>query len=117
MRLLPKQSAHIPHESSEYGTRIPADLLPGDEPVVGECAEGEIVMMNQFVPHHSTLNRSTECRWSMDLRYQATGTPSARPWLPEFVVQSKADPGSEFRDYEAWCDMWDHPNPMPAGTG
>ena len=113
MRVIPGVDSHLEHESSDYGTRIPQDLLPDTEPVVAECREGDIVIMRQFTPHHSTSNRSGQCRWSMDLRYQKTGTPSARPWLPEFVVASKSDSDTVFTDYESWCAQWEAPPPKP----
>ena len=74
-----------------------------------------IVAAHQFIPHHSTPNRSDRCRWSMDLRFQRTGTPSARPWLPEFVVASESNPDSVFNDYDTWCDRWENPAPIPEG--
>lgn len=113
MRVIPGVRSHVVHESSDYGTRVRADLLPEAEPVVAECRDGEIVIMRQFTPHHSTPNRSSRCRWSMDLRYQKTGTPSARPWLPEFVVASKSRPETIFNDYESWCAQWENPPPKP----
>ena len=42
----------------------------------------------------------------MDLRYQRTGTPTGRPWRPDFVARSKANPESELRDYDEWCSRW-----------
>ena len=115
MRLFPGIKKHLIHESSTIGTTVRSDLLPGTEPYIAECQEGEIVIMSQFIPHHSTPNRSDVCRWSMDLRFQKTGTPSARPWLPEFVVGSESEPDSVFNDYEAWCDLWENQAPIPEG--
>ena len=113
MKVIPGVGGHLPHESSDYGTRIRQDLLPETRPVVAECREGELVIMRQFTPHHSTPNRSGQCRWSMDLRYQKTGAPSARPWLPEFVVASESNPASVFTDYEAWRAQWEDRPPKP----
>ena len=115
MRLIPGIKGHLIHESSPEGTRIRSDLMPETEPIVAACEEGEVVVMSQFTPHYSTPNRSDRCRWSMDLRFQKTGTPSARPWLPEFVVASKSDPNSKFADYSAWREMWAHPTKRPKG--
>jgi len=113
MRLIPGITEHLIHESSPEGTRIRSDLLPDTAPIIAECEEGDVVIMSQFTPHLSTPNRSDRCRWSMDLRYQKTGTPAARPWLPEFVVASESDQNSIFTDYTAWCDMWENPTPRP----
>jgi predicted alpha/beta hydrolase family esterase len=43
----------------------------------------------------------------MDLRYQKTGTPTGRPFHPEFVVRSREDPASVLTDHAAWCRMWE----------
>lgn len=116
MRLIPNgDKKHLVHGSGSYGTEIVPEAMPDTEPVIGECKEGEIVIMNQFVPHMSTPNLTETCRWTMDLRYQRTGTPSARPWLPEFVVLSESNPNSVFDDYDAWCEQWENPAPMPKG--
>ncbi|MYA23933.1 MAG: hypothetical protein F4Z30_14650 [Gemmatimonadetes bacterium] len=45
-------------------------------------------------------------RWSMDLRYQETGTPTGRPFHPDFVARSRSNPASELRDYDEWCRRW-----------
>ena len=46
-------------------------------------------------------------RWSADLRYQKTGTPTGRPFHPEFVVRSRSNPASVLTDHAAWCRMWE----------
>ena len=68
--------------------------------------KGDVLLMDKMVPHRSTANNTDTVRWSMDLRYQATGTPTGRPWQPDFVARSRANPESEFRDYEEWCRRW-----------
>ena len=62
--------------------------------------------MSQFTPHSSTPNLSQVCRWSLDLRYQATGTPSGRAWLPSTIVRSVRDPAAEVRDPAIWRAAW-----------
>ncbi|MGA1198535.1 MAG: mitomycin antibiotic biosynthesis protein, partial [Candidatus Latescibacterota bacterium] len=44
--------------------------------------------------------------WSMDLRFQKTGTPTGRPFWPEFIVQSKENPSSVQDDFDQWCKRW-----------
>ena len=51
------------------------------------------------MPHRSTLNKTDEVRWSMDLRYQ-TGTPSGRPYYPDFAVRSRSNPASVLTYYD-----------------
>ena len=68
--------------------------------------KGDLLLMHKAMPHRSTLNHSDTVRWSMDLRYQATGTPSGRPYYPDFPVRSATDPESALTDYDEWCRMW-----------
>ena len=42
----------------------------------------------------------------MDLRFQATGSPTGRPHWPEFILQSHADPSIVQDSYEDWCGRW-----------
>jgi hypothetical protein len=63
--------------------------------------------MHKEIPHRSTPNRTDTVRWSIDLRYQKTGTPTGRPFHPEFVVRSRANPASVLTDHAAWRRMWE----------
>lgn len=107
MRLIPgaHTRGHLPHVAGPYGTAIDPAHLPDTEPVVMACEEGEVVIMNQFVPHHSTPNRSDRCRWSIDVRYHVTGKPSGRDWLPSVPLTSAAgDP--TLPTAQEWAEMW-----------
>ncbi len=107
MRLIPGFRQHVRHvRDPQYGTTIDPALVPADGQVVGACAPGEVVLMSQFTPHCSTPNRSDLCRWSLDLRYQATGGPSGRAWHPSTVLRSRRDPGREVHDAEVWRTSW-----------
>ena len=107
MRLIPgvKPGQLLPHISSDYGTTIHPDHLPQCEPVLAECTEGDVVLMTQWCPHHSTPNKSNLCRWSLDTRYHVTGTPSGRDWYPATPIRStgKFDTVS---DPAAWRQAW-----------
>ena len=118
MRLIPgfHHQGHVDHISDPlYGTTIRPDLMPEARAVAGVCNVGDVVFMTQFTPHCSTVNRSPRCRWSIDLRYQVTGTASGRAWYPNTVVQSRRDPASEVRDPAQWRAAWQvalaRPNP------
>ncbi len=78
----------LPHIRSDYGTTIHPDFMPDTTPVLGACAEGDVILMTQWCPHHSTSNFSKKCRWSMDTRYHVSGTPSGRDWYPATPVRS-----------------------------
>ncbi|MEK7415494.1 MAG: phytanoyl-CoA dioxygenase family protein [Planctomycetota bacterium] len=101
------RQGHVRHVSDpQYGTTIEPSRVPTDGHVIGVCQPGEVVLMSQFTPHCSTANRSRICRWSMDLRYQASGGPSGRAWLPSTVLQSRRNPVSEVHDPAVWRRAW-----------
>jgi ectoine hydroxylase-related dioxygenase (phytanoyl-CoA dioxygenase family) len=68
--------------------------------------KGSVLLMHKHTPHSSGRNTTDGVRWSMDLRYQATGTPTGRPFHPAFVVRSQRDPNSVLTDYDVWCRRW-----------
>jgi hypothetical protein len=45
-------------------------------------------------------------RWSFDLRYQKTGTPTGRPCYPDFIARSRANPHSVLTDHQHWSNQW-----------
>ena len=70
-------------------------------------AKGDLLLMHHFTPHKTGGPNTTQTiRWSLDLRFQATGTPTGRPFWPEVVVRSAAQPGTEQRDFDEWCSRW-----------
>ena len=100
---------------SEGGTSIRPDLMPDIEPVCAECPRGGVVFMNKLTPHRSTPNHSDIVRWTIDLRYQKTGTPTGRPFYPDFPTRSARDPNSVLSDHGEWCRRWT--DGMEAGKG
>ena len=62
--------------------------------------------MHKFTPHCSQINQTENVRWSIDLRFQKTGTPTGRHFWPEFVLRSKEDPSRVQGDYGEWCSRW-----------
>lgn len=92
----------------EYGTTIRPDLLKalGPSEVSAEMNRGDLLLLSSYTPHGSQPNTSDMVRWSIDLRFQKTGTPTGRPFWPEFVLQSRADPGSVQDDFGEWCRRW-----------
>jgi phytanoyl-CoA hydroxylase len=108
----------LPHETrAGVGTTILADRLPLVEPVALPVRKGGVILMHKETPHRSTPNRSDTVRWSIDLRYQKTGTPTGRPFHPEFVVRSRANPASVLTDHAAWCRMWEEDLASAAAAG
>ena len=88
------------------GTTIPDDLMPSAESLLLPMKKGDVLLMHKEIPHRSGRNGSDGIRWSMDLRYQATGTPTGRPFHPEFVVRSSSNPQSVLQEYDVWCRRW-----------
>lgn len=90
----------------EGGTMIKPDLMPEIEAVDCPMQRGDVLLMSAYTPHRGQPNRTDKVRWSIDLRFQKTGTPTGRPFWPEFIVQSKADPDSVQDNFDDWCTRW-----------
>ena len=89
------------------GFGITAENLPDEEGVLPlPMNKGDVLLMHKLTPHCSTPNNTDHIRWSMDLRYQATGTPTGRSFWPDFPVRSRANPSSVLTDYEEWRRQW-----------
>lgn len=88
------------------GTVIVDEQMPDAEPLTLPMDKGDVLLLHKEIPHRSTSNRSDTVRWSMDLRYQPTGTPTGRPFHPEFVVRSRANPDSVLTEWSVWDRLW-----------
>ncbi len=109
MELLPVPigAGLLPHHSKVgVGTTIVPDQLPVVAPVPLPVRKGGVIFMHKEIPHRSTPNHTDTVRWSADLRYQQSGTPTGRPFHPEFVVRSRANPAAVLADHDAWRRMW-----------
>ncbi len=100
------RQGHLTHQA-EGGTTIRPDLLPAVPPRPVPVRQGGVVFMHRHTPHRSIPNRTDEVRWSIDLRYQPNGTPTGRPFHPEFVVRSPAHPESVLTDHAEWARRWE----------
>ena len=96
---------YLEHQA-EGGTTIRPDLLPEVTPRPVPVRRRGVIFMHRHTPHRSTPNYSDGVRWSIDLRYQPTGTPTGRPFHPEFVARSRAHPGSVLTDHAEWSRRW-----------
>mmetsp|Transcript_325 Transcript_325/g.855 ORF Transcript_325/g.855 Transcript_325/m.855 type:complete len:155 (-) Transcript_325:368-832(-) len=65
-----------------------------------DMSPGDVLFMSKYCPHRSLKNISKTVRWSMDIRYQMEGTPSARPFFPTFTV------GDPKLTYKLWKETW-----------
>ena len=104
MEIIPGvQGQGLLHRSS---ATLSPEEMPKGEPVALPMSRGDVLLMHKEIPHRSFPNRSDTIRWSIDLRFQATGTPTGRSFWPDFAVRSAAAPSSVLTDYEAWSKMW-----------
>jgi phytanoyl-CoA hydroxylase len=109
MEVLPSvfKQGYLAHQPGDGGATIKQEAIPADvQPLKAEVKRGGIVFMHRCTPHRSTPNHTDEVRWSLDLRYQPTGTPTGRPFHPEFVARSKAHPKTVLTDHAEWSRRW-----------
>jgi phytanoyl-CoA hydroxylase len=107
MEVLPGVFKHgfLEHQA-EGGTTIRPHLLPDVTPRPVPVRQGGVVFMHRHTPRRSTSNLTDEVRWSIDLRYQKTGTPTGRPFHPDFVVRSRANPAAVLTNHAEWSRLW-----------
>ncbi len=119
LRIMPavQPAGLLPHRTKPgLGTAIHGDLLARRPVVTLPMRTGSVLLMHKHTPHSSGRNTTNEVRWSMDLRYQATGTPTGRPFYPAFVVRSQRDPATVQTDYADWCQQWESALAQNAGV-
>ncbi len=88
------------------GWGIDDEDLESREVVTLPMRKGSVLLLHKLIPHRSTPNLTDGIRWSMDLRYQKTGTPTGRELYPHFVTRSRSRPETKYTDYEDWCRRW-----------
>lgn len=75
--------------------------------VILPAEPGDVVFLDNMTLHCSTANVSrSDYRAAFNFRYLATGQPTGRPFLPEFVVRDRAEPANELTDAVTWARMW-----------
>ena len=100
------KNGYLAHHA-DNGTTIRPEFHPvaASRPV--PVKRGGVIFMHRYTPHRSTPNNSDVTRWSLDLRYQPTGVPTGRPFHPDFVARSSADPASVLKDHLEWAKRWE----------
>jgi phytanoyl-CoA hydroxylase len=109
LRLIPgiHREGLLPHRTKRgLGTAIHGDLLAHRPIVALPMRRGSVLLMHKYTPHSSGRNTTDTVRWSIDLRYQATGTATGRPFYPHFVVRSSADPQGVLQNHALWSQRW-----------
>jgi hypothetical protein len=93
MEVMPGVFRHGYREhQAEGGTTIRPDLLPEVPARPVPVRKGGVIFMHRHTPHRSTPNLTDRVRWSLDLRYQRTGTPTGRPFHPSSLPASAPGP-------------------------
>lgn len=107
MEVMPGAWKHryLEHQA-EGGTTIRPDLLPDISPRPVPVRKRGVIFMHRHTPHRSTSNHSRGVRWSVDLRYQPAGTPTGRPFHPDFVARSRTIPADSLIDHAEWSRLW-----------
>jgi len=111
LRLIPAihQEGLLPHRTKRgLGTAIHGDLLAHRPIVTLPMRKGSVLLMHKHTPHSSSRNNTNTVRWSMDIRYQATGTATGRPFYPHFVMRSRANPQTVLHDHQCWSEQWEN---------
>jgi phytanoyl-CoA hydroxylase len=107
LEVIPRVKGLKTHHKGPIGTTILPELMPEVEGVALPVSPGDLILMHKETPHRSTPNVSQTVRWSIDLRYQPSGTPTGRPAHPDFVTRSRSNPASVLTDHKKWCQMWE----------
>ena len=89
------------------GFGISEGNMPDREILSVPMRRGDLLLLHKLTPHASEPNQTDAIRWSMDLRYQRTGTPSGRSCYPDFVARSRSNPESELTDWATWRKLWE----------
>ena len=89
-----------------HGATLEEGEMPGGKILSLPMEKGSVLLLHKETPHASGVNTSDTVRWSMDLRYQRTGTPTGRSFWPDFVVRSRANPDAVLKDHDTWCRRW-----------
>jgi ectoine hydroxylase-related dioxygenase (phytanoyl-CoA dioxygenase family) len=102
---------------AEGGTTIRPHLLPDVAARPVPVRKGGVIFMHRHTPHRSTPNRTDRVRWSVDLRYQPAGTPTGRPFHPDFIARSRSQPATVLTDHATWSRLWQEALARPAPRG
>ncbi len=90
---------HCPGKIYAGEIYIPDEAIDKDNLMMLEAKAGDMVLLHRRTVHGAGANKSANLRWSFDLRYQPSGTPSGRECFPSFAVsgESAIANGEEYR--------------------
>jgi len=96
----------LPH-CPKVQTGIPDGFVDRATVVPLPVHAGGVVLFHPLTPHASLENHSQGFRWSFDIRFNVTGQPTGRSHFPDFVARSRANPGTELRDWRTYRALWE----------
>jgi phytanoyl-CoA hydroxylase len=96
----------LPHVVCRHGDshslELPEAYAPRQSRVPVPLEKGSVAVINHFLPHGSFVNRTSQIRWSVDVRYQPDGEPTGRWFAPPFIARSRSNPSREMKNYLTW---------------
>jgi hypothetical protein len=104
LRVVPRRHHELDLLAWPLAPATVAELEQTSIPV--PVAKGDVILMDKRTPHASLPNRSSQVRWSLDLRFHPSGQPNDRPWFPAIKVCS-SQPGFAVADASEWCRQWE----------
>lgn len=79
-----------------------------DDVILCDVKKGDVLFLNNVVPHRSLSNVSKGIRWSLDLRWMKTGGIDGFYNLKEPIVMAKGDDPSFKPDWDSWAGVERH---------
>jgi ectoine hydroxylase-related dioxygenase (phytanoyl-CoA dioxygenase family) len=89
------------HKASWY-LYIDERDLPEGEVVTCNMKMGDVLLLNNLIPHRSTENLSDKIRWSIDLRWQRPGERSGFEGIKDCILMRTKRDASYQPDWESW---------------
>lgn len=98
---------HCPGRELAGEIYIPDEAIDKSALMPLEAKAGDAVLLHRRTIHGAGANKSKHLRWSFDLRYQPSGTPSGRDCFPSFPLSGAgaAANGEQYR--RAWRNARD----------
>ena len=106
LQLIPRSHHEGLKQHCKTGVVLPENLIDRQRTVPVPVKQGSVLLMHRCMMHGPLPNRTDTLRWSFDLRYNPSDSPSGRDIQPGFIARSKLHPASEVRNSEEWANLW-----------
>jgi ectoine hydroxylase-related dioxygenase (phytanoyl-CoA dioxygenase family) len=101
-RVLPHKLENTRGHKASWYLYIDEKDLPRGEVVTCNMKMGDVLLLNNLIPHRSTENLSDKIRWSIDLRWQRPGERSGFEGIKDCILmRTKRDAGYQ-PDWKSW---------------